>query len=137
MFLAQRCFSVVSIEDDANWRTEVTQQLQREGLMNVQVQYCPFDFRDPVNFGESGYLQALNGDPFDAIVIDGQDWTFSERPLCFERAESLIRPGGIIIVDDSWRYTELRESAKALRYEVYESVGPCRYGVTSTDVFFY
>jgi hypothetical protein len=40
-------------------------------------------------------------------------------------------------VDDSWRYPSLRASAKTKRYKVFRSVGPCRPGVTSTDLYFY
>jgi hypothetical protein len=43
----------------------------------------------------------------------------------------------MIVVDDSWRYPELRAKNRAKRFSVFQSVGPCRPGVTSTDVFFY
>jgi hypothetical protein len=48
-----------------------------------------------------------------------------------------VKPGGIIAVDDSWRYVQLRHSSNAKRVEVFESVGPARLGITSTDIFFY
>lgn len=38
---------------------------------------------------------------------------------------------------DSWRYRELRAQHRAHRLEVFESVGPARFGVTSTDVYFF
>jgi hypothetical protein len=51
--------------------------------------------------------------------------------------EDRVKPGGIIVLDDSWRYAAPRLRNKAKRFEVFESVGPCRPGCTTTDVFFY
>ena len=61
------------------------------------------------------------------------------RADCFKRAESNITPGGIIVVDDSWfpDCAALRNSNRAKRVRMFESTGPCRIGVTSTDVYFY
>ena len=57
--------------------------------------------------------------------------------MCFERAENQIKPGGIIVIDDSWRYPGLRKKNRAKEFREFRSVGPCRPGVTSTDVYFY
>jgi spermidine synthase len=74
---------------------------------------------------------------FDVIVVDGsEEWT-RIRPVCFEKAQEHIKPGGIIVVDDSWRYSEIRERHRAKSFRVFQSVGPCRPGVTSTDIYFY
>jgi predicted O-methyltransferase YrrM len=59
------------------------------------------------------------------------------RPVCFARAERQVRPGGIIVVDDSWRYPALRQANRARHFRDFQSVGPFRPGVTSTDIFFY
>jgi hypothetical protein len=48
-----------------------------------------------------------------------------------------MQPGSIILVDDFWRYEELLGSNRAQNVQVFESVGPCRIGVTSTAMFFY
>ena len=74
---------------------------------------------------------------FDIIVVDGsEEWT-QVRPICFQKAEARMKWGGIIVVDDSWRYPGLRERNRAKSLRIFQSVGPCRPGVTSTDVFFY
>jgi hypothetical protein len=52
-------------------------------------------------------------------------------------AEKSIKKGGIIILDDSWRYDQVRSRNSAKKHVVLKSTGPCRYGVTSTDIFFY
>ena len=76
------------------------------------------------------------------IVVDGQDFGGTGigsrfRPACFERAEQCIKTGGLIVVNDSWRLTELRAHNRAKKVHICEGIGPCRMGVTSTDVFEY
>ncbi len=137
VFFAERCKEVVSVEDDARWLKRVEEKLAQKGLNNARIRHRPFDFRRPANFRSSDYLRALNESGYSIIIIDGQDWTFRERPECFRRAERFIRPDGVIVVDDSWRYEPLRQNHLAKKVYTFESVGPCRYGVTSADIFFY
>jgi spermidine synthase len=82
-------------------------------------------------------LHAIPEEKFDVIVVDGLEEWIQVRPICFEKAQDRVKRGGIIVVDDSWRYPRLRESHRGVRHQVFESVGPCRPGVTSTDVFHY
>lgn len=79
----------------------------------------------------------MNAGDWDVVIIDGQDKSFRERITCFRQAEPLMKPGSIILVDDFWRYEELLASNCAQSVRVFESVGPCRIGVTSTAMFFY
>jgi len=137
MFVAQRVKSVWSIEDNTTWHNLVATRLLEKGLDNVTIKLCPFDFKNPVGFEQSDYLNAMPDDKFDVIVVDGsEEWT-QVRPICFEKAESHVKSGGIIVVDDSWRYPELRTRNRSKALRVFQSVGPGRPGVTSTDVFFY
>lgn len=137
LFLARRVGSVVSTEDNPKWFELVSRRLSEKGVRNVTLTLCPFDFKNPVDFEKSAYLNALPQERFDVIVVDGsEEWT-QVRPACFRLAETRIRNGGIIVVDDSWRYPGLREHNKARKHRIFQSVGPCRPGVTSTDVFFY
>jgi len=137
VFFARRVKSVVSIEDNREWHELVCRRLQEKGLENATLSLHPFDFKNPVGFEHSAYLHAVPDERFDVIVVDGsEEWT-KVRPICFEKAEGRIKNGGIIVVDDSWRYPGLRENHHAKRHKVFKSVGPCRPGVTSTDIFFY
>jgi predicted O-methyltransferase YrrM len=82
-------------------------------------------------------LHAMPDEKFDLIVVDGsEEWTHV-RPICFAKAEDHVKEGGIIVVDDSWRYPTLRQKHHAKDLKIFQSVGPCRPGVTSTDIFFY
>lgn len=137
LFFSRRVKSVYSIEDNQKWFDLVSQRLQQKGVNNVALKLCPFDFKNPVGFEHSEYLRALPDEKFDVIVVDGsEEWT-QVRPACFERAEQRVKEGGIIVVDDSWRYTSIRNNHRARSHRIFQSVGPCRPGVTSTDVFFY
>ena len=137
VFFARRAKSVFSIEDNAHWFKVVSKRLRENSLPNVTLVLCPFDFKQAVGFEHSAYLHAIPDERFDVIVVDGsEEWT-PVRPLCFKKAESRIKRGGVIVVDDSWRYPQIREENQARSFEVFESVGPGRPGVTSTDVFFY
>ncbi len=137
VFFAQRTKSVFSIEDNEAWFERVSRRLRASSLHNVTLVLCPFDFKQAVGFEHSAYLHAIPDERFDIIVIDGsEEWTLV-RPLCFKKAESRIKRGGIIVVDDSWRYSQILQEHHAKRHQTFKSVGPGRPGVTSTDVFFY
>jgi predicted O-methyltransferase YrrM len=137
LFFAKRTKHVSAVENDPAWFDRVSQRLKDNSVHNVEIQLRPFDVKNPGDFEQSDYLKALPKKTFDVIVVDGaEEWT-QVRPICFQQAEQRVNPGGVIIVDDSWRYPSLRTSAKAKRYQVFRSVGPCRPGVTSTDLYFY
>ena len=138
LFFSSRVAAVVSVEDDAAWHSIVATRIAELGRSNVEVRHRAFDFIRPRDFAASEYVAEIrNGAPWDIIVVDGQDWTFQERPVCFAEAEKCVASGGIIVVDDSWRYRQLRDSPRAREDRVFESVGPGRIGVSSTDVYFY
>lgn len=137
LFFARRCKSVTSVEEDGRWLALVSKRVAEQNLGNVRLQYIPFDFHSAIDFETSDYLKAVRQTRAEVIVVDGTDWTYRIRPVCFRVAEEQIAPGGIIIVDDSWRYAQLHQTNHARRVEVFESTGPARFGVTSTDVYFY
>jgi precorrin-6B methylase 2 len=137
LFFAKRAQSVFSIENDPRWFELVSRRLAARSIRNVRLELHPFDFKNPEGFEHSSYLHAIPDRKFDIIVVDGsEEWT-PVRPVCFEKAEGRINPGGIIVVDDSWRYPALRQNNHARAVKTFQSVGPCRPGVTTTDVFFY
>lgn len=137
LFYARHTRFVYSIEDRSLWYERVSARIEELGIANVELMLRPFDFKNPVGFERSDYLLAMPDEQFDVISIDGtEEWT-QVRPICFAHAERHIKPGGIIVLDDSWRYPGLRTNNRAKRFRIFQSVGPCRPGVTSTDIFFY
>jgi SAM-dependent methyltransferase len=137
IFFARRAKSVFSIENDPKWFDLVKKRFESQELRNITIQLHPFDFKNTEGFEHSSYLHAIPDARFDIIVVDGMEEWNQVRPICFEKAEARVKPGGIIIVDDSWRYQTLRDKNYARSHRVFKSVGPCRPGVTSTDIFFY
>jgi len=137
VFFARRVRAVYSIEDNEKWFELVTQRLQEMNIRNAELHLHPFDFKNPAGFEKSAYLHAVPERPFDVYVIDGSEEWDQVRPVCFQHVEERVQPGGTIIVDDSWRYPELRKHNKAKEVKIFQSTGPYRPGVTSTDVFFY
>jgi hypothetical protein len=129
---------ITAIEDDQAWLHRVQAALKSADVADqVTLRHIPFNFDNPENFSNSSYCLALTGNQSGVVIIDGQDKTFRERITCFRHAEPLMQPGSIILVDDFWRYEELLISNSAQSAKVFESVGPCRIGVTSTAMFFY
>lgn len=137
IFFAERCASVRAVEEEPKWAARVRVHAAERGLDNLEIANAPFNFSNPQNFLTSDYLAQVRAGVWDVIVVDGADNDFTIRPICFGAAESQVKPGGMIVVDDSWRYTQLRAANRARRLEVFESVGPARFGVTSTDIYFY
>jgi len=129
---------ITAIEDDSTWLAAVQTALQQADVANLVIlNYIPFNFEKPAHFASSAYCQALSDSSYHVVIIDGKDKTFRERITCFRHAEPLMQPGSIILVDDFWRYEELLTSNCAQNVRVFESLGPCRIGVTSTAMFFY
>jgi hypothetical protein len=137
LFFSRRVQRVFSIEDNPDWFSVISNRLILKSIGNVTLKLHPFDFKNPKDFEKSEYLHAIPDEKFDVIVVDGsEEWT-RIRGICFKKAESHVKKGGIIVVDDSWRYPEIRQGHNATGFQIFQSVGPCRPGVTSTDVFFY
>lgn len=137
VFFAQRVTSVVATEDDALWLERVRERLQASGNRNVELQHRPFDFKRAEKFSESDYLHSIPDRKFDILIVDGMEQDVKVRPRCFAHAQNFVKPGGIIVVDDAWRYPELYELSTAKSHQVFQSIGPCRPGITTTTVFFY
>ncbi len=137
LFFSKRVKTVYSIEDNMEWFNLISDRVRNRGITNVTLKLFPFDFKNPADFEKSEYLNAIPDQKFDIIVVDGsEEWT-KIRAICFAKAQKHIKKGGIILVDDSWRYPEIRQNHNATRFQTFQSVGPGRPGVTSSDVYFY
>lgn len=137
IFFARRTAQVVCVESSEAWANKIRHVLDAEKMENVKIEVHAYDPNDRAAFGRSGYLRTLEKETPDIVVVDGYEEGVPLRPDCFWLAETVIRPGGIIIVDDSWRYPELRKKNRSKKWIEFRSVGPCRLGVTSTDIYFY
>jgi len=139
VYFASKHCTVDAVEDSADWCKLVADELSRRDLPPANLTVCPFDFFEPESFRESDYFNRLStlGRKYDVIVVDGTEESVQVRRACLLEAEKFIKPGGIIILDDSWRYKDppLRHHAKSL--QDFVGIGPCRKGVTSTAILQY
>jgi len=147
VFFSSRCRNVVSVEDSSQWANRVRERLQ--GIKNVNVKSIMTEI---ISYGSDGlpvtgadfrvseYVHAIDGMMPEVVLIDGSDdWNLKERrrTVCFRYVEPSMKPGSIIVLDDSWAYPEVRANTRAKRVRTFWGTGPCRPGCTSTDVFFY
>ena len=140
-FFARRAASVLSVENHAEWQQRVSALAAQRKLANLRCELHVVDTSRPDLYAGLSYFSALQPVPYDVIVVDGY-LDFENAPhgllrqVAFERALACVRqPGGIIVVDDYWMFPEMAPLAPTARLTVFESPGPCRYGVTSTAVF--
>jgi hypothetical protein len=149
IFFAQRCKRVISVEDDPAWYAAVHARLDALGLGNTEVRLCETGSvytSSSTEFRNSSYLKAVDGLNPDIVLIDGSDETQAygrenyetRRSICFNYIEPIIAArGGAILVDDASLYPNLRVENRAKRFISLSGIGPCRSGVTTTDVFLY
>ncbi len=123
LFWAARAKQVVSIENDPAWHTEVSKRKPAN-----------LDLRLVQN--KEDYMGSLRGEPtsFDIVVVDG-----SHRAACAAEAVLRLKPGGIIVLDNSdW----FQKASAALRQSGLIQVdmkgfGPINGYAWCTTLFFH
>ena len=137
IFFGQKGAKVTCLESSELWAKKIIQKCDDFKLSNVDLKIFPYNFSNRESFIQSEFFNFLDQQKYDIILIDNYEEEVQLRPYCFYKAEKSINPGGIIILDDSWRYPEPRKNNSAKKHIVFQSIGPCRLGVTSTDIYFY
>ncbi len=88
-WFAERAEHLVSVEHDAAWHSQVNERLKGKEVRNVEYYLCE---------GERDYVSLCDRfapESFDFCLVDGE-----ARDRCALAALSLVKPGGIIIVDN-------------------------------------
>lgn len=94
VWLARRAHKIISIEHDETWNQRFTSMIA--GVSGIDLRLRPL--------GEAGavspYVSAIDesSDSYDMIVVDGR-----LRADCLAHAIPHLKPGGIILFDDSGR----------------------------------
>ncbi len=91
VWFASRVRSMTTVEHDAGWAHKVGSMLREKNRNNVTM---------VVATGPEEYVNAATEIPassLDFALVDGMWW---ERDKCAHRAIALLRPGGMLIVDN-------------------------------------
>ena len=107
LWFARRVGALTSIEHDSSWLNRIEKRLHAEGLGNVALHLCGEETDEYVTMACRDAEGAL-----DFALVDGR-----LRDRCAVRAASLVRAGGMVIVDDIERYLPSASRAP-------EAIGP-------------
>ncbi len=89
-----RAGRVISFEDDPAWHAIVSARLAEAALDRCEVRQVPLQ----------DFVAAASDFPpasFDLVVVDGNEQPGATRNDCAAVAHALIKPGGVLVVDDS------------------------------------
>ena len=101
LWFAKRVGHLISVEHDEAWFQKVSQTLKDNNLNNVDYHLHPRNLTDEQG-GETDYVKVVQGiksDSIDFVLIDGV-----YRDFCALESIRVIRPGGVMIIDDVHRY---------------------------------
>lgn len=90
VWFAQRGAFVTSIEHDIRWYTQVQQLCIQKKITNVDLRLIQHNY--------ASICATFESNTFDIILVDGKD-----RIRCVEESMRLVKPGGILMLDDAER----------------------------------
>jgi Methyltransferase domain len=139
LYFARRAKSVLTMESHADWHRSLVAAIAAKGLANAVCELHPISSDEPDTFRQDTFFHRVRAQTWDIILIDcycGYSRTRYGliRPYAFELALEQLKPGGIIVLDDSWMFPELLGPRPGWRVTDYAGPGPCRYGITSTAI---
>lgn len=104
VWFARRAGSVISFEDNGWWYPQTRERLDEAGLGNVDLRLREVE-RLPEEVSE------FPDDSFDLVVVDFLEAPAVTRIDALRRAMKKVRPGGLLLLDDSDRpgYREAHE----------------------------
>jgi predicted O-methyltransferase YrrM len=122
LFWGQRARNVVSVENDPDWSREVAGRIGRS----------PIELRLVEDLDDYAATIADADDAFDVIVVDGR-----RRYSCAREAISRLRPGGLIVLDNSDWYpntTAMLRAAGLIQVDM-SGFGPINAYTWTTSLF--
>jgi LPS sulfotransferase NodH len=128
LWMAERAGEVVTAEHDPQWADVLRAQTADLANATLLVRSAADDYAD--------YVPAIDDYPdgyFDVVVVDGR-----ERVRCFERAVPKVRPGGLLLLDDTERsrYAPAFEIAAGIRHVTVRGLKPGSSKAAQTTVWF-
>jgi len=101
VWLARRVAHLTSIEHNDRWYKRIKKMLSDKGIDNVELLFAALEAKGK---GLPEYIRIAAEQQkasFDFVIVDGR-----LRDQCTEIALQLIKPGGILIIDDAARYIQ-------------------------------
>jgi hypothetical protein len=146
LWLAKRVARLTSVEHHAGWHARVEDELKQARLGNCKVELCepsPLStdstdgpYRSPVVEGNfERYVRAITAcsdESLDLVLIDGRC-----RAECAVGAMTKVRPGGLLILDDSDRdrYAPAHDRLKAWHRREFWGIKPFTLQPAHTTVW--
>lgn len=141
-FFASRGCSETTVESDDVWAKRIQTRLAT----------LPASCRDSVTLrvipahasahsDDFAYIHSvLDGGPWDVVVVDGLEEPFRNRMdcvSCIARHPEVLNDLGCVVLDDARRpqYSDADNLLAELQATRLWGLGPCRWGVTSTALF--
>lgn len=149
LWFAARVGKLVSVEHDRDWYGRVSESLAQKKLLNVDYRCLEGDVNDArvMEAEIQAIANQFEAGHFDFVLIDGVC-----RDICAREAIRIIRPGGLLIIDNVNRHLPSDSVSPnsrsfemgpdgALWTEIAQAVKPWRYhwtssGVTDTAIYF-
>jgi len=137
LYFAKRGATVTCFETSKEWAERIQSKCRDMRRDNVTVKIFEFDgaLKNPPE--KARIADEMKKGRYDIILVDNSDLAALHRPAFFYIAEKCVKPGGLIILDDSFRYPEIRLKNNAKWFRTYKTIGPARQELTETDVYFY
>jgi predicted O-methyltransferase YrrM len=104
IWLGRRAGTVLTFEDNEFWHQRAAELIAEKGLSNVRLRRLPVE-------AFAATVGAMPDDTFDLVVVDFLESESAERIEAVRAARSKVRPGGLLLLDDSDRpgYAEAYE----------------------------
>ena len=137
LYFAKRGAKVTCFETSSEWAEKITEKCRLMRLDNVVVKVFEFDSAVEDAPEKDRMKEEMQKNQYDIILVDNADMRALHRPGLFYLAETIVKDGGLIILDDSFRYPEIRVKNNAKRWRTFKAIGPARQELTETDIYFY
>lgn len=101
VWFARKVAHLTSIEHNDHWYNRVKKLLSDKGIENVDLLFAALEAKGQ---GPPEYVRVIAEQPkasFDFVLVDGR-----LRDQCTEVALQIIKPGGMLIIDDAARYIQ-------------------------------
>jgi predicted O-methyltransferase YrrM len=136
LWFARHVHKLVSVEHDETWFVHVKDRLLTLGVSNVDYRRLPVEGQrsEDAALKLKTLLSDLEPEKYDFAIVDGV-W----REYCTQHAIKLLRPGGLLVIDNANRHLPSASRSPESRSNAQGADGPvwCDLAVTLSTWRFY